>query len=224
MKLSSGLDLVKKSINVFFEKKNLVYLLKVYFFALLVGLLFYFPQKYFQGTDFNEFIKRPFIGPAFGLSALVYLFLDFLTKVAGYEAVRRVVAKEKFDLKETFSKALTLLPRFIAISVIIGVMVSLGFILLIIPGIIFATWYSFAMFVLVNEKKGILESMRASKALVKGKFWGVLGRLIVFMLFSLLGDIVFSFVPYSLGAVVITVFGGLFLLPGYFLYKELSTS
>jgi hypothetical protein len=222
MNLSSGIDLIKKSIDVFFEKKNLIFLLKVYFFALLVGLLFYFPQRYSEGIDLGEFIKQPFVGPGIGISALVYLFLDFLTKTAGYVAVKKVVAKEKFDIKETFSSALAIMPRFFAVSVLVGIVVSFGFILLIIPGIIFGTWYAFSLFILINEKTGILESMRRSKALVKGRFWMVLGRLFVFMLFSILGNIVFSFLPFSLGAVVVTIFGGLFLLPAYFLYRELA--
>jgi hypothetical protein len=188
----------------------------------LVGLLFYFPQQYSQGIDFGEFIKKPFVGPGIGISALVYLFLDFLTKTAGYVAVRKVVSKEKFDVKETFSKALAIAPKFFAVSMLVGIVVSLGFILLIIPGIIFGVWYCFSLFILINEKTGILESMRRSKALVKGRFWAVFGRLIVFMLFALLGNIVFSFLPYSLGAVVVTIFGALFLLPAYFLYRELA--
>lgn len=224
MALVSGVDLVKKSINVYFERKNLDFLLKVYFFALLAGLLFYLPRKYYQGTDIGEFIKRPFVGPGIGISALVYVFLDFLTRTAGYEAVRRVVAKENFNIKETFSKALRLLPKFFVVSVLVGIVVGFGFVLLIIPGIIFGTWFSFSLFVLINEKTGILESMRRSKKLVKGKFWKVLGRLFIFMLFTILGDIVFSFLPYGLGAVVVTIFGGLFLLPAYFLYLELASA
>lgn len=224
MKLSSGVGLIKKSINVFFEKKNLIFLLKVYFFALLVGLLFYFPQQYFQGTDFGEFIKQPFVGLGVGISGLVYVFLDFLTKTAGYEAIRKVIAGENFDVRSTFSSALSIMPKFFVVSVLVGIVVGFGFILLIIPGIIFGTWYAFSLFVLVNEKTGILESMRKSKALVRGRFWAVLGRLLVFMLFSILGNIVFSFLPYGLGAVVVTIFGALFLLPAYFLYKELQTT
>jgi hypothetical protein len=222
MKITSGIGLVKKSVDTFFQKKNLVYLLKVYFFALLIGLLFYFPRHYSQNINLQEFIKRPFIGPGIGLSALIFVCLDFLTKAAGYEAIKRVVAKEKFDIKATFSKALTILPRFFVVSILIGIVVSLGLVLLIIPGIIFAVWFSMSLFVLVNQKTGILESMKRSKALVKGKFWAVLGRLSIFMLFTLLGDVVFSFLPLGLGAVVVTIFGGLFLLPGYFLYRELA--
>lgn len=224
MQLTSGIGLIKKSIGVYFERKSLIFLLKVYFFALLVGLLFYLPRKYYQGLDFGEFIKRPFVGPGIGISALVYVFLDFLTKAAGYEAIRRVVVKEKFDIKETFSKALAIAPRFFVVSILIGIVVGFGFILLIIPGIIFGTWFSFSLFILINENTGILESMRKSKALVKGNFWKVFGRLFLFMLFTILGDIVFSPLPMGLGAVVITIFGGLFVLPAYFLYRELASA
>jgi hypothetical protein len=223
MKLTSGINIIKKSIDIYFKKENLLFLLKVYFFAFLVGLIFYIPQKFYQGMDFNEFIKKPFIGPGIGISALVYIFLDFLTRIAGYEAVRRVIAKEKFDIRATFSKALRLLPRFFAVSILVGLAVGVGFVLLIIPGIIFATWFSMSMFVLVNENIGIIESMKRSKALVKGKFWPVAGKLAIFMLFTIVGNIIFSFLPFGLGATAVTIFGGLFILPGFLLYKELKT-
>lgn len=222
MKLTSGIGLIKKAIGIYFKRENLIFLFKIYFFALLVGLLFYIPQKFFQGTDFNEFIKKPFIGLGIGISALVYMFLGLLTEIAGYEAVRRVISGESLTLKDTFSRGLSLLPKFFAVNVLVGIIVGLGIVLLIIPGFIFGTWFSMAAYVLVSENTGIIKSMKRSKELVKGRFWGVLGRLFVFMLFTILGDMVFSLVPMGLGSTVVALFGGLFILPAFLLYKELQ--
>ena len=63
-------------------------------------------------------------------------------------------------------------------------MIFLGFLflLLIIPGIIFAIYWIFAAYVFFGEKKGILYSLRKSMEIVKGRWWRVFGYSILMIL------------------------------------------
>lgn len=57
--------------------------------------------------------------------------------------------------------------------------ILLGTLLLIIPGIIFAVWYSFVTYeVLFNAKRG-KAALDSSKSLVKGRWWSIALRLLI---------------------------------------------
>jgi hypothetical protein len=64
---------------------------------------------------------------------------------------------------------LPLILPVIGLSIIMGIIVLLGFILLFIPGIILALGFSIATQVLVIEKRNIFESIKRSWDLTKGK-------------------------------------------------------
>jgi hypothetical protein len=81
----------------------------------------------------------------------------------------------------------TLSGRFIAIvpylatlsvvAVLYNLLVSLGFLLLIVPGFVFLTWWALVVPVVVLERTGIGESFTRSKMLVRGRGWTVFGTL-----------------------------------------------
>lgn len=64
-----------------------------------------------------------------------------------------------------------------------GLLITLGFLLLIIPGFIFLVWFSFAAIIAVIEGKGIA-SIKQSKELVAGRFWQVAWRLLILSLLT----------------------------------------
>jgi len=51
-----------------------------------------------------------------------------------------------------------------------------GIFLMVIPGIIFSIWLSFGLYTFILENKKVIESLSASRQLVKGRFWSVLWR------------------------------------------------
>jgi uncharacterized membrane protein len=64
-------------------------------------------------------------------------------------------------------------------SLLTGILVFFGTLLLIIPGIIFAVWYLFTIYIVIFEKKDATEAMQSSKALVVGRWWGITWRAVV---------------------------------------------
>lgn len=70
-----------------------------------------------------------------------------------------------------------LVPVFL-VGLLYGLIVFVGLVFLIIPGIVFGIWYVFCTYEAVLEKKDVWASFQASKALVAGRWWSVVWRLV----------------------------------------------
>jgi hypothetical protein len=117
-----------------------------------------------------------------------------------------------------------------------GLVTILGFIALIVPGIIFAVWFSFGYFVLVFEDKRGVDALKTSKSYVKGKWWAVLGRFLfigfILLLVSIFTEIATAVLETGLENVARSIIG--FILNAiitpisiayiYLLYKDASSN
>src|SRR5438552_3168370 len=74
--------------------------------------------------------------------------------------------------------------RLIAVDLLFGVAIAVGLVLLIVPGIIFFTWFALAGPIVELEGRGVRSALRRSRALVRGRFWTVLGVLVPITLAS----------------------------------------
>jgi hypothetical protein len=68
---------------------------------------------------------------------------------------------------------------FLALFVILQIILMIGIMLLILPGLILAVLLGFTLWVFARENAGMLASLGRSVKLVKGHFLGVLGRMIL---------------------------------------------
>ena len=104
------------------------------------------------------------------------------------------------------------------ITFLVAIILIAGFILLVIPGIIFSIWFSLALYVFVFEDIKGMPALYRSKELVKGYFWSMFGRLFLFgIITGLVGSIpvvgnvisIFFVVPFSIVCL-------------YFVYEDLK--
>lgn len=72
--------------------------------------------------------------------------------------------------------SIAILPGYALLVFLWWLVVSLGFVLLLIPGCIFLTWYFFAAPAYVVEGRGILDSFRRSRELTHGLGMAIFGR------------------------------------------------
>jgi hypothetical protein len=100
-----------------------------------------------------------------GLRLLAVSYLIYLANA------RRQVRQFK-DLYEQ-SKPLAW-PLF-SVSVVTALIIIGGLILLIVPGIIFAYWYSLSSYVVVEEGGGVKTALSRSRSLVRGHGWEMYG-------------------------------------------------
>ena len=81
---------------------------------------------------------------------------------------------------------------YIGLTLLTSVLVLLWALLLIIPGIIYSVFYTFAVFVFFFEDKRGMAAIRRSKELVKGYWWPVFGRICFLSLIFWLVSVCFS--------------------------------
>lgn len=57
-----------------------------------------------------------------------------------------------------------------------------GLAALIIPGLVFYVWFSFALIILVDQHQGSFSALSICRNLLRGRFWPVFGRLLILLL------------------------------------------
>lgn len=220
-KLSSPVLYLKKAFRIYFEKKNLLFFLSfaIFLLALSIGTGI-FSSVFSSGINSNMY-KQPTFALPLLVSAIGLAIISIWAQSAMYIAVIKAGNGQTPALKETLIAGWKKAWIFFLVSLVRGVIAALGLILLVIPGIIFSVWFSFSLFITMTGKAKTKESLEKSKAMVKGRFWAILGRYLVFMLTILLIEAVFGAVPY-VGPVFVVFMGPFFLVPFYLLYKDLA--
>lgn len=104
------------------------------------------------------------------------------------------------DLGASFRFATSRLFWIWALGIVVGLLVTLGFIALIIPGVILATMFSLAFPVLLIEKKGVFASMSRSRALVSNRWLKTLATFIVLAIIVAIASAVVSAISTPFGA------------------------
>lgn len=161
-------------------------------------------------------------GKAFGEVAIVVagvagfaasLYLGFRC-FAGF---LHAVADEQLSVKDALAKGKGIVGGVMWIGFLAGFIVTGGFLLFIIPGVIFTVWFCFAQFVLVREDYRGMDALLKSREYIRGDWFNVALRLLLVWAASLLiGAIPFAgpilsivFIPY------VTIFH-------YLIYRDLT--
>lgn len=90
--------------------------------------------------------------------------------------------KEKIGIIESFKKSQDKIFDFFVVGILTSLVTLLGFLLLIIPGIVFWVYLSLVSFVLVCENAKGRAVLKRSWRLVKGHWWEIFAKLLVLMI------------------------------------------
>lgn len=90
-----------------------------------------------------------------------------------------LITDEALNVKEIAKQAIRKTPQLIAASLIVNLLIGIGLLLFIIPGIILAVMFSLIMPVIILEDKGVLESLNRSRRLVSKRWSKTLILLII---------------------------------------------
>ncbi|MBJ7484699.1 glycerophosphoryl diester phosphodiesterase membrane domain-containing protein [Brevundimonas sp.] len=77
----------------------------------------------------------------------------------------------KIDLGEAFSAGLKTFLPLLGLAILMGLGLIIGFILLVVPGIILSVMWIVAAPAVVAEKRGVMESFQRSRDLTRGNRW-----------------------------------------------------
>jgi len=115
-----------------------------------------------------------------------------------------VLVKGGGTLRESFSFAMSRLGSLLGASLLTGILIMVGTLLLVVPGIILAIMFSLVVPAIVIEEKNVFESLDRSRRLVSNRWSDV------FVIFLIVGIIVFAVSgTLSLGNFIIFRFGTL---------------
>lgn len=159
------------------------------------------------------FFVAIFISQAWGQTALLYAIKDSQEGIGVGEAYRR-------GWHKIFS--------YWWVSLLAGFITMGGFLLLVVPGIIFAIWFSLAMFILIAEDLKGMNALLKSREYVKGKWGSIFWRFFFIgalsLIISLVPILIFSFLKIPFGAQISRFVIGLFLTPLVMAYSFLVYS
>jgi type II secretory pathway pseudopilin PulG len=108
--------------------------------------------------------------PLLILVVLVYTVVSLVTYVWGAVAILYAIKDraERIGISESFARSRNMIGSWVWVNVLTSAAVFAGFILFIIPGIIFGIWFSFAAIVLIAENIRGTQALSKSKEYVKG--------------------------------------------------------
>ena len=117
------------------------------------------------------------------------------------------------SLGELFSSVTPVFVPVIVVSILFGIGVAIGFVLIIIPGLILLTIWSVAIPVTVIERPGIFAAFGRSRQIVKGNGWQVFGTILLVWLIAIvvgaLGGLLASTFGGVIGALIVAIIGAL---------------
>ena len=135
---------------------------------------------------------RPGIEVEAGIVALVLALLGVLGLLPVF-VVAMLASARRRRANLTWRMIVDYGPRILGVGILSALATAIGLVLLVIPGIIVATWLSLAVYVVVDEDAGVIDSLRRSRELVRGhliEMWGLYGLNSFLSIIPFLGGLV----------------------------------
>ena len=120
-------------------------------------------------------IATPFIIIIAIIAAIFFIYVGVWGTVAGLFAIKD--AGEAIGWKEAYKRSRPKINPFFSTSILNGLAVLGGMILLIIPGIIFGLWFSQSPYIVIEEGLSNSAALKRSKYYVKGRLGQIFGKL-----------------------------------------------
>ena len=135
---------------------------------------------------------------AFAVVSVILIVLNVYAAIALVKAVN----DPTMTIMASFKQSYGFFWKYVLLSLLLGFMTLLGLLLLVVPGIMIMIYTSLAYIVLVLEDKGPIASCKQSYHYVKGQWWAVAWRLLVFVGFSFVYAFAFSLAVSLLATVI----------------------
>ena len=150
--------------------------------------------------------------PFFLLIGVIFVVNILFSAIAEGSAIKLAseqITKGQASLGASIGFAFAKLLSIWALSLIVGIIVVIGFIALIVPGIILAIMFSLALPVLLIENKGVTESMGRSRQLVSHKWGKTFGTFLVLGIIIIIASLIFSAITAPLGIILGPITNGI---------------
>jgi len=146
---------------------------------------------------------------------IIAAFLLQATLVKAVQDVRD--GRADLSIGETVSAATPYLGAVAGASILAGIAITIGLILLIVPGLFLITIWAVIVPVIVLERSGVFASFGRSHQLVRGRGWHVFGTLVllwvVLLAVNLVLGLIFVALPHVLGNGLSSIISGTLVAP-----------
>ncbi len=134
------------------------------------------------------------VGALIGLAA-GFLYTGYVVKLV------QDVRDGRLDnsMSELFSAAAPYVGTLILNGILAGIAITIGFILIIVPGLILLTIWAVIAPAIVVEDKGVFEAFGRSRELVRGNGWSVFGAIVLAFLIVFVVGLVAGLIGASIG-------------------------
>ena len=152
------------------------------------------------------------------LGSLVSIIAAFVLQATLVKAVQDIRdGHADLSIGQTVSEAMPFIGAVAVASILAGVAITIGLILLIVPGLFLITIWAVIVPVIIIERSGALASFGRSRQLVRGRGWHVFGTLVLVYIIMLVVNIVlgviFSALPHVWGDGLSSVISGTLISP-----------
>lgn len=178
--LISPIDIIKASLELY--KKNSAIFLKyavLIFVPSFVLMLVQYSLSYFillLGNALLAFSLYIFLTTVISLLT-IWISLALTKDIAGLYTGQKII------FWDSMNKTITLFFPAFLITILTSLAILGGFILFIIPAVIFGIWFTFSLHALVLDQKHGAEALLASKKLVEKRWWKTFLRIVIPTLF-----------------------------------------
>ena len=136
------------------------------------------------------------LGVLIGLAAS-FLYTGYVVKLV--QDVRD--GRRDFTVGELFSHAAPFVGTLVLNGILAGIAIAIGFVLIIVPGLILLTIWAVIAPSIVVEDRGVFEAFARSRELVRGHGWQVFGAIVLAFLIVFVVGLVASIVGAAIGNV-----------------------
>lgn len=176
-------------------------------FFLTVGIVFFLPLELINAFLVPAALFDQLMDPAawaagtvqpfaarLGVSALLELLVWLLSTITLTIGVRAILDHKPMTVQETMQHYRTFFAPLLGTSVLSLLLLIPLAILLVIPAVVFGTYWIFMDQAVLLSNKNYMDALRYSKSLVKGRWWEVFGRMLVLGIAIAVIQELFSFV------------------------------
>jgi hypothetical protein len=107
--------------------------------------------------------------------------------------------RRDFSVGELFSAAAPYIGTLILNGILAGIAITIGFVLIVIPGLILITIWAVIAPSIVVEDRGVIEAFGRSRELVRGNGWNVFGVIVLAFLIVIAVSIVLGLIGAVIG-------------------------
>jgi len=152
------------------------------------------------------------------LGSFVSVVAAFVLQATLVKAVQDVRdGHADLSIRQTVNEALPFLAPVAGASILAGIAITIGLLLIIVPGLFLITIWAVIVPVIIIERSGALASFGRSRELVRGHGWHVFGTLvlvyIIMLVVNLVLGLIFSALPHVLGDGLSSVISGTLMSP-----------